>query len=410
MKRFRIIWFGTAGVMLLWLAYLGGGNIVAQKLGVRFGHLVLKATRGNVGDPAVFIQYRLSEGLLLATLLTVAVWLHVAITGMVLRKSTGKNRRWIAHAVSAFLLFNLWLGFATQTTLFWCALWQGDVTQNLTRFHLKRLLFVENQSPAKAVILGNSQSRSQLDEELLNEILEPGWHAAELHFPGSNAYDILLEHRKIKSANPNLVIVYLSELTFYNGNHHDAAANFFEFSDLKDLASSDVRNCVPRQGFQYGLLGAALPVFRLRDVFSQRLLGTGLTLLKQRQYDQQRAENLETTGRKVAQDYRIDAKSEFEMRAFTEFVSDCAAAGEKLLLLAGQLNPLLSQGFDPKIRPHFLAYLHQLRDRYPNVILVENLPFQSPSDYEDLTHVKKEIQRDFTRRIAEFLQPPTEIK
>jgi hypothetical protein len=285
-------------------------------------------------------------------------------------------------------------------------MWQGDATQNLTRFHLKRLLFAENQAPSKALILGNSQSRAQLDEELLNRILEPELHTGELHFPGSNAYDIWLVHRKVTKFRPNLVIVYVSESTFYNGNHHDASANFFQFSDLKDLADADVRRFVPLQGFKYGILGAALPVFRLRDVLSQRILGTGLTQLKQSEYNQQFTKDLNASARKAAEGYFINARSDFEMRAFTEFVSDCEAANETVLILAGQLNPLLGNRFDPKMRKHMIAFLQQLRERHSNVILVEKLPLQSPSDYEDLTHVKTGVQAQFTQAIAEFLKKP----
>ena len=408
MKRFRFIWLCTAGIVFLWLNYFVLGTSVSRHLAARFAEVVLRATRGNVADPAIFIQGRLCEGLLLVTYLVAAAWLHVAITQRILRKSADRTRHWIAHAASGFVLFNLWLGLAMQTTLFWCAMWQGNGTQNLTRFHLKRLLFAENQSPSKAVILGNSQARAQLDEELLNELLKPQLHTAELHFPGSNAYDIWLIHRRIANLRPNLIIVYVSELTFYNGNHHEAAANFFQFSDAKDLAAADVRSFVPRQGFQYGLLGAALPIFRLRDVLSQRLLGTGLIQLKQRQHDQHMMENLEANAEKGASGYRIDRSSDFEMRAFRNFVSDCENGKETVLILVGQLNPLLSQRFDPKIRPHMISFLHHLRDQHSNVVLNENLPFQSAANYEDLTHVKKEIQKRFTQWIAESLRPASE--
>jgi hypothetical protein len=406
MKRFRYIWLCTAGIVFLWLLYFVLGTPVSRHLAARFAEAVLRATRGNVADPAIFIRGRLCEGLLLATLLVVAAWLHIAITQIILRKSANRSRHWIAHAVSGFVLFNLWLGLAMQTTLFWCAMWQGEATQNLTRFHLKRLLLAENQSPSKAVILGNSQSRAQIDEELLNKILELKLHTAELHFPGSNAYDVWLIHRKIAHLHPNLIIVYISEATFYNGNHHDAAANFFQFSDVKDLASRDVRAFVPRQGFQYGLLGAALPIFRLRDVLSQRILGTSLVQLKQQQHNQQFLENLESNAKKMAPSYRIDASSAFEKRAFTEFISDCETGKENVLVLVGQLNPLLGQRFDSRIRADMISLLRQLRDKHPNMALIENLPFQSPSDYEDLTHVKKETQSEFTQLIAEYLKRP----
>lgn len=406
MKRSRSFWICAAGVLLLWLVYSSAGASLSHKLAGRFGTMVMKATRGNVIDPAIFIQNRIFESLLLTTFALTAIGVHVMMVKLVLRSSASQTRQWITHATSAFVLLNLWLGIAMQTTVFWCAMWQGEATQNLTRFHLKRLMFAENHSPTKAVILGNSQSRAQLDEELLNKLLQPQLHTAELHFPGSNAYDVWLEHRKIQDTKPNLVIVYVSEATFYDGNHHDAAANFFQFSDLKDLASADVRAFVPSKGFGYGLLGATLPVFRLRDVLAQRLLGTGLTQLKQREYDQHILEDLEAIAAKAGKGYFIDARSEFELRAFTEFVSDCETAKENLVILAGQLNPILAGQFDPKIRKHMLNFLRQLRDKHPNVILVENLPHQSPSDYDDLTHVKKGFQAHFTQTMAEFLKQP----
>lgn len=406
MKRFRSIWFCTGGIIFLWLAYFIAGNSASRELAARFSGVVLRATRGNVADPAVFIQQRLAEGLLLATFFIAGIWLQLCITKIILRKSLNPTRHWIAHASSGFILFNVWLGLAMQTTLFWCLMWQGDATQNLTRFHLKRLLFAEYRSPSKAIIVGNSQSRAQLDEELLNQILSPNLHTVELHFPGSNAYDILLIHRKIANLHAKLIIVYVSEATFYNGNHHDAAANFFEFSDVKDLAVKDVRSFVPAQGFCYGLLGNALPIFRLRDVLAQRFLGTGITQLKQRQYDERFMANLEANAEKVASGYYINETSKFEMRAFRNFVSDCEKGNEKIMVLAGQLNPLLGRRLDPEIREHMLSFLRELQGQHSNMTLIENLPFQSPADYEDLTHVKKETQKQFTQLIAEFLKQP----
>ena len=406
MKRFRLIGLCTAGTFLLWLGYFCFGTSISRHLAARFSEIVMRATRGNITEPAAFIHNRLLESLTLATFLVVAVWLHLAITKIILRNSANRTSQWITHAASGFILCNVWLGLVMQTTLFWCAMWQDDLTHNLTRFHLKRLLFAENRSPSKAIILGSSQSRAQLDEELLNDTLAPGLHTAELHFPGSNAYDIWLIHRKIEALHPGLIIIYVSEATFYSGNHHDAAANFFQFNDVKDLASRDVRAFVPRQGFQYGLLGAALPIFRLRDVLSQRILGTSLVQLKQQQHNQQFLKNLENNAKKMALGYRMDASSAFEMRAFQEFISDCEIGRETVLVLVGQLNPLLGERFDPKIRADMILFLRQLRDKHANMALIENLPFQSPSDYEDLTHVKKEVQAQFTQSVAELLKRP----
>ncbi|MEO6033924.1 MAG: hypothetical protein ABIQ35_01585 [Verrucomicrobiota bacterium] len=403
MKRFRYIWLCTFGLLFFWLIYLVWGLPASKDLAARFSGAVLRVTQGKATNPALFIHRRFFEGLCLTTLLVAWFWWHLGVTQVFSKKPEKRTLHWVVHSVSGFLLFNLWLGFAMQTTFFWGLMWQGNDTQNLTRFHLKRLLFAENQSTAKAAILGSSQSRAQIDEELLNKLLQSQPRTEELHFPGSNAYDIWLIHRKITKLHPRWIIVYLSESTFYSGNHHDVAANFFQFSDVGDLLAKDVRAHVPHKGFGYGLLGAALPIFRLREVLSQRLLGSGINQLKQRQYDEKFSENLNSTAQRIAEGYRIDKSSEFEIRAFSNFVSDCEQGNERVLILTGQLNPILSQHFDPAIRPHMLSFLQKLRDQHSNIVLVEDLPFQSPADYEDLTHVKNETEIKFTEWVSKIL-------
>jgi len=116
------------------------------------------------------------------------------------------------------------------------------------------------------------------------------------------------------------------------------------------------------------------------------------------------SENLEKNAEQMSEAYRIDEKSDFQLQMFESFILDCKMKSEKVLVLIGQLNPLVAERFSPKIREHMISFLRRFRENHPNVVIFENLPLHSQSNYEDLTHVKKETQERFTTLIADVLK------
>ena len=51
-----------------------------------------------------------------------------------------------------------------------------------------------------------------------------------------------------------------------------------------------------------------------------------------------------------------------------------------------------------------VAYLRRLASQHANVQLLEDLPPQTPANYEDLTHVNREAQVRFTEFIQNVLE------
>lgn len=405
MKLRHITIIGGTLIGALWLVYTLFGGWVSSRLAARFESAILDATMGNATRAAPFVQNRLEEAAWLLAAGLLAVMLQAILAHILVKPGNRQNARWAFHSAAGFVLVNAWLAVAFHTMLGWCPWWQGKTeTHNLTRFQIKARLLRECTTPVKAAILGNSQARAQLDEQLLNERLEPNLHIAELHFPGSDAYDILILHRGIDSRMAGVIVCYVSEMNFYCGSHSDIAALFFGFGDVADLKTLDVLKYIGRRKLGYGLLSDALPIFYLRDVIAQRILGLGVTGIGQRQQDLAATADLQANAAKSAPKFRINAESDFQKKAFANFSAECASRRQKLIVIAGQVNPLIGRLIDPAVRADMLAFLRTLRDQNSHVVLVDNAPDQEDSDYADLTHVTEAQQRAFTQFVAEQLK------
>ena len=404
MKRWRIeIICGTA-IGAVWAGYALLENWISHRMAARFGEAILRAALGNVSDAAGFVRNRLGEAVWLFSAALLAVMLHALLARIFLKPGSSRNARWAAQAVAGFVLLNAWLAVACHTTLGWCALWQGRTdTHNLVRFQIKHRLLCESAAPRKAAILGSSQARAQLEEQLLNDLVTPSLHVGELHFPGSRAYDILLVHRKIEAAAAQMILCYVSEMNFYSGSSVETVPLFFGFEDLPDRSRLGMSSYIPAGKLGYGLLSEALPAFYLRDALSQRILGLGLSGIRQRQHDVTVKVDLEASAGNWARSFHLNAESDFQKKSFAEFAAACARRNQQLVIIAGQLNPLVGQRLDPACRTDMLAFLRGLRDRHPNVLLIDDAPFQEASDYGDLTHIGEARQRVFTQFVAQRL-------
>jgi hypothetical protein len=402
MKKALIIAFGS--VMTGWLLYLTAGSSLARALAVRFEGAVLRIGEGKIVSVLDFIQHRLFEALWLATLLAVWTSLHVLLAGWQRSRDARRRWRWAWHSVLAFLCLNLWLSQAERCVLFWGTMWQGHDTQNLTRFYIKLFLARENPAPMRVALMGSSQTRAQIDEELLNAILAPRVRTTELHYPGSKAYDHFVMQPIIARIRPRYIICYVSEADFHSGSASEVAPNFFTFADLRDLIRLGGTKFVPKRGIGYGLLGSVLPIFRLREVLTQRIFGPQIAQMEQRRYDLALDTDLRERVRRAAATYQMNEEMEFQRRAFREFVRRCELSQERVIILCGQLNPLFGDAIDPRLRQDMISFLRSLAREHTNISIVENLPPQGIEDYEDLTHVSKAGQERFTRFLADWLR------
>jgi len=194
-------------------------------------------------------------------------------------------------------------------------------------------------------------------------------------------------------------------MNFYTGAPNEAAPFFFGFAELFDRGVPGlVAHMAPRK-LGYGLLGDALPAFYLRDALAQKILGVALTGIQQREFDQIVRTNLDDHAIQQAPDYRVDATSDFQKRAFEAFAADCARRRQKLIVIAGQLNPRLGSRINPAVRADMLLFLRGLGDRLGSGFgLIDDCALQPESAYEDLMHVNKQAAEEFTRFLAQRLR------
>jgi hypothetical protein len=401
MKRLCIICGGAA--LVSWTALLLAGRPMADALGQRFGTALLKLGEGKFSSAAEFIHRRFSEAAWLITLLAGWALTH-GIVHFLFSKRGSCRAAWVLHAALAFVILNLWMTAAARTAGFWIAHWDGALTQNLTRFQVKMILAREQAAGGRMALVGSSQTRAQIDEAVLNGSFGPMVRVTDLAYPGAKALDVLLMQRQIDSTEPDYVVWYVSEAVCYSGSASEVIPNFLTLSQVPDLIRRDATRFISPEYLGSGILGAALPVFRLREVVTQRILGPQIGNLNQSRYDAALEANLSTRAKEAADYYRLNEESRMHERAMEDFIRQSAAQRQKVVLLVGQLHPTFQSALHPSIRPHMIAYLREIQSRHPNVILIEDIPPQVESDYDDLTHVNRAAQQRFSTFLAARLE------
>ena len=389
-----------------WALWFLLGKPVASIVASRFGDRLLKLGDGKFTDPAVFVQMRLQDLAMLgsaASLLTLACLL----TASWFRVRLPLRFRWAANSLVLFLSFNIFGAIASHTVLFWCLLFTGqNNTHNFTQYQLKRGLMPEIVAPRQAVLLGSSQTHAEIDKRLLNTRMGRQLWTTELHFPGSRSFDLLLCLEDLPPVKIDCVICYLSESYFYSGADSEAAMFFMRFRDLGQFYDCGGQKVRPGRFFTYGLIGDALPLFRLREPVISRLFGFKILGLNQARRDQSLSADLAERAKTAATGYHIGTESDFQKKAFALFARKCRERHARLVLCCGQLNPILGRALDPALRPDMLACLHDLASHDSNIILLEEsqLPVQTEKDYKDLTHVDEATQVRFTEYMETVLQ------
>jgi hypothetical protein len=407
LRRFYLI----ACLLLLgsWVGYWLAGGWLARFVAACAGGALLRLGQGKFNDPVLFVHHRLHEALWLVSGLLVWVAIQGLFHRMIARDGREQRRPWtpwLTHSLVGFVLLNGWIACASHTALFWAVMGAGSGVENYMQFNFKRTLLEELHAPRKAVLVGSSQTRSQIDENLLNSRLGTNLWTTELHFPGSKAYDLLLIEPQLRQADPDLVICYFSENYLYAGSVGETVPNFFGFSKLPDAWERGALKYIGGEGIAYGLLGDALPLFRCREIMSRRVLGFAVMNLKQSNYDASLVEDLTQRARAMAPGYRLNAESDFQKRAMEDFVRRCQAAGRTVILIDGGFNPILMQAIDPAVRQDQAEFLAHLERDFANVIVVpsEALAVQTAADFEDLNHVNPDMQRRFTEALAGWLE------
>jgi hypothetical protein len=406
MKSRKLIISLAAFSAAAWGLFAVFGKTLAGALDARFGSRVLQIAAGKTTDSRMFIQMRLRETGLLLTAAALIALAHLLAVSLIKRR-TLPRLGWIFSALSGFVCLNAFAVVATHTVLFWSLLFTGTgTTHNFTQYQIKRGLMREMLAPKQAVLLGSSQTRAEIDEGLLNDRLGTQLWTTELHFPGSQVYDMLLSLEDLPPVKVDYVICYLSEGYFYVHSTADGMMFFLNFRNLPEFYGMGGAFTHPGRYFAYGLLGNALPLFRLRDPLLGRILGHSMMDLSQEEWNQSLDKDLAGRARFAEAGYHVGPDTVFQKKAFGVFAAKCRERHSVLIVCCGQMNPVLARAIEPSLRADMLAFLRGQAAQDTNIVLLDeaDLPPQTEKDYDDLTHVNQAAQMRFSEFIAGVLE------
>jgi hypothetical protein len=398
----RLLQVASVGILAAWVLFLLLGRAISGRLSEAFGSVLARVGQGKFADANVFVYGRMREALFLFTagfvLVTAGWWL-----GRIFKT---KRFAWLFISGAWFIVLNLFVLAAMQTALFWALFWNGDFTNNYAQHQFKQVLLAETPRP-RAILLGNSQTRAQIDENILNRELAGKLWTTELHFPGSRPCDLWLMIRQIQPKQGDVLVCYLSEGYFYTGATSECLPYFLNFNDLPGLIDFGGSIWWKQRNLYYGLLGSGLPLFRIRDPVAQRFLGFRMTQLNQVEHDESLAVNLDERAKDVALSlHDRDETVIAQKAAFHAFVRECKKYRINLVLCVGQLNPIVYDYAKPFYREDYLKFLDEVQKDNPQIVLLKPdiLGWQTPDKYLDLTHVKKPGQHEFSMVLSRWLE------
>ncbi len=396
--------FWIPGLLILaWLVYGIGGQSIAGWVAGLLERQLNGLADGKFADPQVFVRGRMREALFLLT----GAWVGATAVFIAFRKIDTQTviPRVYPRAMMIFVVLNLWLAMAGNCVLFWLLFWQGEGTPNLVGFEIKRLLFKENKAESKMIIMGSSQANRQFKEALLNRQFGNRLWTTELGFPGNKVFDVWSIWERLPENRPALVAYYLNEGDFMDSS--GLAPIYFFDAGAANVWRRLGTGRVPMTRKMYnGLIGSAIPLFRIRDALASRFLGKAMAGMNQADHDTAMASDLNRRAALVKDRFRRDAYTDLHRSALVELAGDCQRRGTKLILLFGQLNPLLERQLDGRLRAEVGSFLEELDARFANVTLIqrEKMPEQTTEDYEDLTHVNDEAQKRFTEWFGAWVE------
>jgi hypothetical protein len=396
-----------AKVILMITAALAAVILLSAKpvgnfLGNKFASTIVNVGQGKISHPAGFVSGRIAEMGSLLALAAILAFFYLVVRRLI----AARTHAWVLLALCAFAAVNLWLLAATQTGLFWASLYTGSATSNFTQFNFKKHLLKEHRTPRQVLLLGSSQTQSQFDENTLNQQLQGQAWVTELHFPGSRALDLLLVLRRLRGQPGDDLVCYLSEYYFYSGLHSTTPPVFLSAADLSLLRRLGWGGELLTQTFFSGLVGEVVPLFACREPLAHRVFGIAMSSLEQVRHDSGLETNLVQRAGTAAEIFQLDGRAALQKRTIEEFVQEAARQNRRLVLLEGQVNPLLAARIPPAIRADLKAFLRRVAADHPHVKLVSEgeMPPQSQEAYDDLTHVSPGTQREFSLWFAAYFE------
>jgi hypothetical protein len=384
---------------LAWLGNAWAGHAVGRFAAAHFYDKLEIMAAEKVPDCAEFVTARLTDGIYLLTL----VWIGgvlVSAVGCYLAKSKSRFAPWIA-GVGLFIALNIGCLLAAHTALFWLLL-RGTSVENQAQFHAKENLLREvNIRPVLANV-GSSQANAQFDEVVFNsEVAGKAW-MMDFSYPGTSASDEFFVGERFGPKDVNEFVYYISFANIYAmGRDAGTARDLMRLRDLPASISIGAWKFFYPDTARYTALGMICPLFQYRASLQHALLGP--TALPPKIVDAPALNETESIKRELTS-YGFTDESDFQKKAFRRLIENCAAKGQRVVVIVGQANPVYEAQVPPVIEQDFHDFLKQCAADYPSVTLVyqNELLVQPPSDYRDHMHVTPEVAKEFSKAFAKW--------
>lgn len=392
-----------------------GGRYLSESIASRFGETLIEKSRGKVTEPAYYILQRLHECIYLPAM-AIGIVLGILLTSRLLSRFVNRNWLWLPLSLVAFAGANVFVGAAGETGTFWVVLFAGSEDSKQPGFQISRVMHCDSSAKQRVVVLGSSQGGTEVEETLLNREFGPNVYTSNLNYAGAQTMDFLLVRSWYAGEQPDVAICYLSELNFYTPVSGSRLLPLLKPSSWRDLNALESWRFKLGDKRLYGYLGSILPAFQSRRSLEYFTYGTpavepSVSLRRRRAKEKEKSppssavDPLEEKAVAAALTYRILPDTDFHKRALERFLVESEKAGTAVVLIAGQINPIVSRKLDPAIRRDFLGYLKGLPEKYSNVtVLTDELPSHRESEYEDLMHITEEAQLRYTSVLADVLE------
>lgn len=325
--------------------------------------------------------------------------------------------RGTAGGFALFLLLNAFVAAALQSPLAWSLLRISGGGGNAAAFQARRTALRDAGGAAyRFALLGNSQSQHALDLALLQREWGAVAVGESLAVPGSQAIDLLPSLRAARGAGAGTAILYVSELQFYLGVDPGHWPWLLDADSAADLHSLGLRrleeapggaepdpSATRRTALRLAGLGRVLPVLRLRATLRAGWLDADLDLAAVASRKRAAGATPEEQAATNARRFTRDARSDLQWRALERGLAWARERGFRVVVLGGQVNPLLADRMDPEVGRDFAERFAALRAAHPEALWLSppELPRFTTEDFQDFTHLRPEARRTFTRAVVE---------
>jgi hypothetical protein len=389
------------------LLLLKGAGPLSRFLSVKLAASWITWADGRLPDAASTLAQLISE--MGAGLVVAGVATALAAAGWRATRSMAPARRFLLCTTLLLIAANAAAALASHSLLFWLAASRGDPGLSAPRFEINRHFARLDAQAGQPVWLvqGSSQANTTLDERILENLGCFGARWRDAHYPGNKAFEILATWRRLDRHPPDGVVCYVSEETLFGPSEGLALGWMSDLRLARDWRSlSDTRPGPMPRTLRDGIIGYFLPLFRYNEAFSTLVLGADAVLLPQTQGQGRVEGNLSARARKMASRMNEGSVFDYQRAALRRWCEETRAANCQVVLLVGDVNPLLARELDPKIRPLLESTLRELAREFPHIRIPSPglLPSPVEADFKDLLHMRPSARDAYTRVLADWLK------